>query len=190
MQKKRKSTPKARRSMFKVVILGEPAVGKTSLRKRYLGEGFEQSYQMTIGADFAIKRKGDNAIQIWDLAGQQSFSDVRALYYKGAQGGIIVFDITRSSTYERITSWIDEMLKQANRNLPIILVGNKADLRDSSETSVSNEDAIEYAKTLSDWSGFSVPYIEASALSGLNVDTIFDKLIEEIGFLMATESSQ
>jgi small GTP-binding protein len=176
--------------MYKVVILGEPAVGKTSLRKVYLGEGFAASYQMTIGADFAIKRKGNNAIQIWDLAGQQSFSEVRSLYYKGTQGAIIVFDITRPETYERVSLWIDEMLRQANRNLPIILVGNKADLRDTENLSISNEDAQAYAKALSEWSGFEVPFVEASAKLGLNVDLIFDKLIEEIGYLIATESSQ
>ncbi len=185
MQKKNRT----KRKMYKVVILGEPAVGKTSLRKVYLGDGFQASYQSTIGADFAVKRKGENAIQIWDLAGQPGYSDVRSLYYKGAQGGIIVFDITRPKTYMSITAWIDEMIKQANKNLPIILVGNKADLRESNTESVQNKDATEYAKTLSDWSGFQVPYLEASALSGLNVDLIFDKIVEEIGYLIATETS-
>ncbi|MHA2030315.1 MAG: GTP-binding protein [Candidatus Kariarchaeaceae archaeon] len=185
----RKRTASKKRNMYKCVIIGEPAVGKTSLRKRYLGQGFEASYSMTIGADFAVKRKGENAIQIWDLAGQQGFSEVRSLYYKGAQGGIIVFDIVRPLSYERVTLWIDEMLRQANRNLPIVLVGNKADLRGSANDAVSTEEAQEYAKALSDWSGFEVPYVEASALTGLNVDLIFDKLIEEIGYLIATESS-
>ena len=80
------------RRIFKICLLGEGAVGKTALRQRYLGEGFKQSYAMTIGADFAVKRVTiDNQefiSQIWDLAGQVRFSSVREVYYRGAAGAL------------------------------------------------------------------------------------------------------
>ncbi|MHA2253450.1 MAG: ADP-ribosylation factor-like protein, partial [Candidatus Kariarchaeaceae archaeon] len=74
------------RTSFKVVLLGDPSVGKTSIRKRYLGEGFKHTYSMTLGADFAIKRINNTVLQVFDLAGNPFFQTVRELYYHGTQG--------------------------------------------------------------------------------------------------------
>ena len=91
------------RKIFKITLLGDGAVGKTSLRKTYLGEGFKDGYSMTIGADFAVKRlridDQDFVAQIWDLAGQQRFSAVREVYYRGTSGCLLVFDISRRSVF-------------------------------------------------------------------------------------------
>ncbi len=173
------------RKIFKVTLLGDGAVGKTSLRKTYLGEGFESGYSMTIGADFAVKRlkidNNDFVAQIWDLAGQQRFSAVREVYYRGTSGCLLVFDITRRASFENIPSWIAELLKNNyNRVVPIVLLGNKSDLRSSAKDPVLREQAEEYGRSLSEWSGFSVPYIETSAKTGENVDESFRTLLKNI----------
>jgi len=175
-----------RTKTFKITVLGDGGVGKTSIRKRYLGEGFKASYGMTVGADFAVKRvnvDGENiTLQIWDLAGQQRFSKVREVYYKGSIGAVLVFDITRPGTYQNLPSWLHEcIVNNNNRRVPFILLGNKADLRDIYTTeSVPEEQGVEYARILSEWSGYEIPYLETSALTGLNIDEAFIKLLRYI----------
>jgi small GTP-binding protein len=171
---------------IKVLLLGEPAVGKTSLRKRYLGEGFKQNYMMTIGAEFAIKEVENYRLQIWDLAGQKSLSAIRNSYYQGAKGAILVFDISRPDTFYQIQPWIDDMLKQQDSVIPMVVVGNKSDLRDNNSVKVSQ--AEEYVKKLSEWANMDINYFEASALTGLNVDQLFSSLVEEIGYFIETSS--
>ncbi|MHA1707549.1 MAG: GTP-binding protein [Candidatus Heimdallarchaeaceae archaeon] len=173
------------RKIFKITLLGDGAVGKTSLRKTYLGEGFKDGYSMTIGADFAVKRlridDQDFVAQIWDLAGQQRFSAVREVYYRGTSGCLLVFDISRRSSFENIPSWIAELLKNnSNRVVPIVLIGNKSDLRSTAKDPVMREQAEEYAHSLTSWSGFTVPYIETSAKTGENVDEAFKTLLKNI----------
>jgi len=171
--------------IFKVSLLGEGAVGKTSLRRRYLGETFESGYAMTVGADFAVKKMKLNSIeytlQIWDLAGQQRFSAVREVYYRGTSGALLVFDISRPETYELLPNWIHELIKNnKNKIVPMLLIGNKSDLRSSTPNAVPYEYAADYARSLSNWSGFEVPYIETSAKTGENVEKAFITLIENI----------
>ena len=168
-----------------MTLLGEGGVGKTALRHRYLGQGFKDNYNMTIGADFAAKKATVDGIditaQIWDLAGQQRFNSVRATYYKGCVGALLVFDITRLDTYNIIPSWLEELMSNNNDKIvPLVLIGNKADLRGYGENEVHADDARQYAKMLSDWSGFSVPYIETSAKSGLNVEEAFQTLLKNV----------
>ena len=181
----------ARRRILKVTVLGDGTVGKTSLRKTYLGEGFKEGYSMTIGADFAVKYVNINdqevIAQIWDLAGQQRFSTVRETYYRGTSACLLVFDITQRSSFENIPSWIGELLENnSNRLVPISLIGNKSDLRDSAKDPIMPQQAEEYAEALSQWSGFTVPYVETSAKNGQNVDTAFTELLQNaVGFFDA-----
>lgn len=176
---------KVSQRIFKITLLGEGAVGKTSLRRRYLGESFKEGYMMTIGADFAVKKMNLNqteyTLQIWDLAGQQRFSAVREVYYRGTAGALLVFDISRPETYEILPNWLHELIRNnKNRIVPLVLIGNKSDLRDSTPYSVPKEYAMEYADQLSQWSGFYVPYMETSAKTGLNVEKVFSLLTESI----------
>lgn len=174
------------RTLYKVVLLGDGGVGKTSLRHRYLGEGFKANYMATIGADFAIKKLENNQIvQIWDLAGQERFSVVREGYYIGTKGGLLVFDISRPETFHNIPNWISELLNNINQTdpVPLALVGNKADLRVLDNPAFITEDQGRgYAEQLSEWSEMDVPYVETSAKTGLNVDLIFNSIVDNINY--------
>ena len=144
----------------------------------------------TIGADFAIKRlEGNRVVQIWDLAGQPRFSIVREGYYQGTKGALLVFDISRPESFYAIPDWISELMEnlESDDTIPLALVGNKADLRvDDDANQVTQAQAIEYAQQLSEWAEFDVPYVEASAKTGLNVDRIFQVIIENIDYRMGS----
>ena len=176
--------------VLKVPLCGDGAVGKTALRLRYMGKGFQSRYMMTIGADFAIKdvqvSRGKFAgeihkVQIWDLAGQVSFSVVRPLYYAGSHGALLAFDCTRPSSLDNIPNWVAEILRGVGKKIPIVLIANKIDLRRQTEVAISAEEGREMARQISDeyFEGrLKVPYYETSAKSGENVEEAFEKIVE------------
>jgi small GTP-binding protein len=172
----------------KICLLGDGAVGKTALRERYLGKGFSSNYIMTIGADFAVKAvtvgERPAKFQIWDLAGQPRFSSVRALYYRGSMGALLIFDVTRPDSFINQRAWVDELWKSNGKGpVPIVLLGNKADLRGQSGDEISNEQALAYAEKLSEETqatGFEIHYLETSAKTGQNVDDAFQLLGKNI----------
>lgn len=167
-------------------MLGDGAVGKTSIRKRHMGEGFSYDYLSTLGSDFSVKRygeKNDIVVQIWDLAGQPRFSSVREVYYLGTKGVVLVYDVTRPETFYSIPSWINEAITHRNSTVPlsIALVANKIDLRNDEEyQTVTSTQGSEYATELANWSKMGVPYIETSAKTGFNVDMMFNSMIESM----------
>jgi len=136
---------------------------------------------VTLGADFALKRFDGNVMQIWDLAGQSVYKSVREGYYKGAEGIILVFDVTKPETFNSAPNWLREVLSKNEGMLPMVLVGNKTDLRvENDPYHVKEEIALNYARELSEWSGFEIQYIESSALSGHHIEKIFLRLKEDI----------
>lgn len=145
----------------KVVVVGDAAVGKTSLIVRYVKGVFNPSYIITLGVNFFIQdiNIGDNTLrlQIWDTAGQERFGPVRQKYYKGARGAVVVFDLARSESFDRLDFWVKEV-KQACGDIPIVFVGNKADLRPV----VTAEQIQDFA------AGYHLSYIETSAKTGMN----------------------
>lgn len=177
---------------LKLVLLGDGAVGKTNLRRNYLGQGFTKDHQMTIGADFAATDKElavdgkeyNITYQIWDLAGQASFNQVRSMYYRGVFGALMVFDITRPSSFQNIPNWINELEKNSNRGqVPMMILGNKYDLVDTSDKTVKKDqiDALlEELNEDAEEKGFKIEYLNTSALTGLNVDKAFDALGKSI----------
>jgi len=174
-----------------MVLLGNPSVGKTAIRERYLGLGFIGKYNMTIGADFALKRVAVNetlyVMQIWDLAGQSGFTSTRSLYYRGAMAALLVFDISRPETFHKLNNWIHEILDNRGEYIPIILVGNKSDLRETSTNTVSKRQARRYARKITEETGFETPYIETSALTGEGVDEAFLTMIQNVSEVIKEE---
>lgn len=164
---------------FKIVLAGDGAVGKTSIRERYMGRGFETSYLKTIGADFASKKiqtDEDNiAFQIWDLAGQDSYQVVRSTFYKGATAAILVFDCQDPATMTNLTSWLEEAIEGSNNGILVyFIIANKVDLEDKRR--VSREMALEFCNRLEAETGIHFYYSETSALTGQNIQETFDLL--------------
>ncbi|RMG35144.1 MAG: GTP-binding protein [Methanobacteriota archaeon] len=172
---------------IKLVLMGDGAVGKTSLRRNYLGMGFTEEHIMTIGADFAAKdvsykfggKQYNITYQIWDLAGQSTFNSVRSMYYKGCFGGLLVFDRTRPTSFENIPNWLNELKKHSSRGkVPVIILGNKADLVENAdpETVVQDEKVQEFVEKLNEEYAdekFNIIYLSTSAKTGLNVEEAF-----------------
>ncbi|XP_041106244.1 ras-related protein Rab-32-like isoform X2 [Polyodon spathula] len=136
--------------LFKVLVIGELGVGKTSLIKRYVHQLFSQHYRATIGVDFALKvinwdSKTLVRLQLWDIAGQERFGSMTRVYYREAVGAFIVFDMTRGSTFEAVSKWkhdLDSKVKLPNgRPIPVVLLANKCDQKkDSNGDNSSNMD--------------------------------------------------
>lgn len=180
--------------LAKIVIMGDGAVGKTSLRNSFMGEKFTSNYQMTIGADFALKehpltvdRKSyDMKFQIWDLAGQQRFQEVRSVYYQGTVGAILVFDVTRPDTFENTIKWLLELRKFSGKKSsspPVVILGNKVDLRGVVDMTLTKKDGETLAEVIPKYycdDKFKIPYLEVSAKTGENVDKAFGILGEHI----------
>ncbi len=169
---------------MKIVLAGDGAVGKTALRERYLGKGFSSNYMMTIGADFALKeatiREKSIKFQIWDLAGQPRFGTVRSVYYYGCLGALLLFDVTRPDTFTNLENWLEEIWKNNGKGMiPVVLLGNKVDLREQFPNHITDAQAEEFADNLTRKSadvGFPVKYMPTSAKTGLNVSAAFDML--------------
>ncbi len=185
--------------LFKIVLIGDGGVGKTTLRKRWMGEGFITSYILTVGADFAVKTlitpSGHEVkFQIWDLGGQPHFKEVRKTFYAGTTGALVVYDVTNRKSYNNVFGWIEEMLKHVNRKVPIVLVGNKIDLRNKTTDTITTEEGIKLRKEIIEKYGLKVLFIETSAKTGENVNKAFQAmaklLLQEIGVLEVEEEEE
>ncbi|MFX1307423.1 MAG: Rab family GTPase [Promethearchaeota archaeon] len=154
---------------LKIIIIGEPAVGKTSLVKKFISGQFSKDYRSSIGTNiFAKKIKLENdidtSLQLWDIAGQERWTNMRHLYYAGAKGVIIVGDLTRRSTFDQIERfWVPDVNKYCNL-APILLLANKCDL----ESQISNTEIISVGERINALSIFNT-----SAKTGENVESAF-----------------
>eukprot|EP01017_Pseudomicrothorax_dubius_P046204 TRINITY_DN8107_c0_g1_i2.p1 TRINITY_DN8107_c0_g1~~TRINITY_DN8107_c0_g1_i2.p1 ORF type:complete len:220 (+),score=58.43 TRINITY_DN8107_c0_g1_i2:74-733(+) len=165
--------------LFKVILVGDSGVGKSSILNRFTKNTFNTDSKATIGVEFSTKSMQcfDKVIraQIWDTAGQERFRAVTQTYYKGAFGALLVFDVSKPKTLEGLANWIKEMRTHGESDLVILLIGNKKDLRatDLAEQ-VRVEDAEEFAKKN------GLMYVETSAKENLDVEKAFDTLVKEI----------
>jgi Ras-related protein Rab-1A len=161
--------------LFKIIVIGDGRVGKTSLTFRFSTGTFRQHYLMTIGVEFAVKMLEVNGkmvkLQIWDTGGQERFSYIRPLYYRGAVGALLCFDLTNDESFMHIPNWINEARKYCGV-IPMVLVGTKQDLE--SERQITKERAEAYAKQL------NIPYYETSSKTGIAVTDVFAALSKSI----------
>jgi len=160
--------------LFKVLLLGDSGVGKTSLILRYTDETFNSKLVNSIGVDFKMKKKEIDGkvikVQIWDTAGHERFRAITYSYYRGANAIIIVFDLTEDKSFLSIRDWLKQIDKYASKNVFKFLVGNKSDLQH--KRLVSFEDAKKFADEL------NIPYFETSAKEGININELFDSSIK------------
>ena len=171
---------KKRNFIYKICVVGDGGVGKTSMVLRYCENSFKESYIMTIGSNFSTKsvelpNHPDIAVrlQIWDLAGQKHFSFVRPPFYRGLTGLVYVFDLTRRSSFQNLLEWKDEVEKVVSGK-PSILVGNKIDLADAEDDS-KREISTQEGESLMGELG-SLAYFEGSAKEGIGVSKVFTAL--------------
>ncbi|MBN1327969.1 MAG: GTP-binding protein [Candidatus Heimdallarchaeota archaeon] len=182
------------RLIWKIVIIGDPAVGKTSIRRKYLGETTQKEYIYTIGADFATKKitLSDNLsiqYQIFDLAGQTKFDKVRSSFYSGVQAAILVYDITSSETLANLPKWVKEVKKNNDGTLEtFVVVGNKIDLKEQKQC--NDKELNNFLNSLSKEMGHNILHIYTSALTGENIDLLFKKITEQLLFSASKESPQ
>ena len=171
----------------KIVILGEIAVGKTSLRRKYMGRSFQAHHLATLGADFSsahidVKNNVTIEAQIWDIAGQPSFKKLRTRFLLNATAAILVFDLTRPETLDKLPMWLDELLQINNNNyMPLMIIGNKTDLTD--DRLVHTKDANKFIEDLKNDENTDfkfIDYIETSAKTGEQVKDGFERLAEGI----------
>jgi Ras-related protein Rab-1A len=155
--------------LFKLLLIGDSGVGKSSLLHRFADDIYTDSYISTIGVDFKIKTMnvGDKMVklQIWDTAGQERFRTITSSYYRGAQGIIVVYDITDLESFNNVKQWLSEIDRYASENVDKLLVGNKSDLEPARQ--VTKAMAEEFAESL------QVKCIETSAKESSNVDDAF-----------------
>lgn len=168
--------PPPKKTLLKVIILGDTGVGKTSLMQRFINGKFSQQYKATIGADFLPKDMTIDdknvTLQIWDTAGQERFQSLGVAFYRGSDCCVLVYDVTNAKSFENLQSWRDEFLIQANirdpDNFPFVIIGNKIDVQESKRV-VSSKKAQLMAQNLG-----NLPYFETSAKEAVNVEQAFD----------------
>jgi small GTP-binding protein len=162
-----------KRAITKIVLLGDGAVGKTSLQSRFTKGIFREDYKMTVGFQYAVKEvdmptpEGTSVplrLHIWDLAGQSRFDFLRPMFIENAKGCVLVYDVTRRETFEGLREWIQLIKEHIQDQIPTVLVGNKTDL---SERAVTNEEAKSLAKEL------GIMHTLSSAKTGDGVADVF-----------------
>ena len=161
---------------YKIMVLGESKVGKTSLIKRYTKDQFGGVYLTTVGMDFQDKiieiEDKKVRLQVWDTAGQERFRNVTKSYFQSSHGLLVVYDITDRESFEKINFWMDNIKNNAPENAKLILVGNKCDL--ANERKVTIEDGENKARN------YNIKFFESSAKDGTNVNELFFYLANEI----------
>ena len=161
--------------LFKYLIIGNSGVGKSCLLIRFTDDKYEEGYVTTIGVDFKIKTliiEGKSVkLQIWDTAGQERFRNIVSSYYKGAQGIMMVYDITDLESFRYLDSWLKEIEKNASKNVYKILVGNKSDLENRKIT-------FEKGKEFANLHGMK--FFETSAKENKNVEEAFKEMTKDI----------
>jgi len=173
------------RTNFKFVLAGDGAVGKTALKGRFTKKQFTGQYLPTVGVEFTatVIKIGDVSIraQLWDLAGQPNFKQIRAGFMKGATGALLVYSIVDENSFSNVRNWITEIhTKCLKGKIPIVLAGNKIDLRESGlAMDITDEQGKKFASELSEELESKVLHVPTSAKTGENVDLSFQLMTSQ-----------
>ena len=165
-------------SEFKLVFSGDPAVGKTSILKRFQdpNENIQDKYDPTIGSNFSTKTLSIEGkvvvLQIWDTAGQEKYRAMAPLYYRNADAGIFVYDVTKKETFTNLREWVSNFQGVAGNDKLVLIVGNKIDLKE--EIAVSEEEANVWAEENKYFS------FRVSALNNTNIQQLFEFIAAEL----------
>ena len=163
--------------VFKILLLGDSEVGKSCFLMRYSENVFIENYITTIGLDYKLKTvKLDTGktikVQLWDTAGQDKYRTIAKNYYKGSHSILLLYDITKQSSFDNIREWVRDIKEEVNEKAILFLIGNKIDMED--QRKIPKEKGVELAEE------FKIPFFEASAKSGENVDEVFKALYNKI----------
>jgi len=161
---------------FKIILLGDSSVGKSSIFNRFINNEFTDDYKCTIGAEFKLQTiNPDNNtevnLHIWDTAGSEKYKSITKQYYHESHGIILIYDVTQRETFNNLESWINEIKNNSKKDIKVIIVGNKNDIE---KRVVSVNEGIDFAKK------YNSLYIDASAKNGTNIMLIFHKITEII----------
>lgn len=170
--------------VFKMVVIGDSAVGKTQLLSRFSKNEFSTQSRATVGVEFQTKTilmdKKLVKAQIWDTAGQERYRAITSTYYRGALGALIIYDITKYPSFEQVPRWLDELRVHADPNVVIMLAGNKRDLEGLRVVPA------ESGKELAEREGLL--FLETSALDATNVEKAFLMVLERIYRIVSRKS--
>ncbi|KAE8690771.1 Ras-related protein RABA2a [Hibiscus syriacus] len=170
--------------LFKVVLIGDSGVGKSNLLSRFTRNEFCLESKSTIGVEFATRtlqvEERTVKAQIWDTAGQERYRAITGAYYRGALGALLVYDVSKPTTFENVSRWLKELRDHADSNIVIMLIGNKTDLKHL--RAVATEDGQSFAEK----EGLS--FIETSALEATNVEKAFQTILSEIYRIISKKS--
>mmetsp|Transcript_11673 Transcript_11673/g.29973 ORF Transcript_11673/g.29973 Transcript_11673/m.29973 type:complete len:212 (+) Transcript_11673:82-717(+) len=162
--------------LFKLLLIGDSGVGKTSVLFRFSDDAFNSTFISTIGIDFKIRtiELGDKKIklQIWDTAGQERFRTITTAYYRGAMGILLVYDITNEKSFENIKTWIKNIEQHASADVEKMILGNKCDMEDKRR--ISTEQGKQLAEE------YGVKFMETSAMNRTNVEQAFTEIATDI----------
>lgn len=169
--------------VFKIILVGDAGVGKSSLIRKYTDNKFDEGYAYTIGVDFKIKEmiipenKKKVKLQIWDTAGQECFRCITTSYYKRADGIILLYDVTNNETFKHIEDWLKEIQYNSKANIPLTIVGNKMDILNQNKR---NEEMLLLKKFVKEKNNDKINFILTSVKINSNVQEIFHVLVQQI----------
>ena len=161
--------------LFKVVFVGDDTVGKTQIVSKFVGKKFDESYQPTVGVEFATKvvevKKKKIKLQLWDTAGLEKFRSITQAYYKNSKLIVLVYAVNDKNSFDNISKWVEEV-KIQNKDVKFLLVGNKCDLEEKRQVSIKDGE---------DWANANnMKFIEVSAKTGKSIsDDMFNPIIKE-----------
>mmetsp|Transcript_4687 Transcript_4687/g.15172 ORF Transcript_4687/g.15172 Transcript_4687/m.15172 type:complete len:215 (-) Transcript_4687:331-975(-) len=166
--------------LFKILLIGDSNVGKSSVLLRFTGSPFSESVPTTIGVDFRSKTVTSQTgsvclLNIWDTAGQEQFRSLTSSYYRGTHGIVLVYDAARQASFESLEGWLTEARAHSTLDdVVFAVVANKIDLVPSAEAPVASERGAAFARSI------GAVFIECSAKTSVGIDAVFDELLEQI----------